>query len=65
MMGNEIKEIKWIESRSSCFSVLDEAESKLLIWDLLADDTQPVLVKKIKKYMIWFRRRLVNKVAKV
>lgn len=49
MLGNEIKEAKWIESRSSCFMVLDEDASKLFVWDLLADDTQPVLIKKIKK----------------
>lgn len=48
-MGTEIKEARWIESRSSCFIVLDEAESRLFMWDLLQDDSQPILTKKIKK----------------
>lgn len=49
MLGTEIKEAKWIESRSSCFLVVDQNESKMFIWDLLQDDIQPVLIRKLKK----------------
>lgn len=53
MLGTEIKEARWIESRSSCFIVLDEAgessSTRMFVWDLLQDDSQPVQIKKIKK----------------
>lgn len=47
-LGRRIKEIKWIESRSSCFSVIDERDC-LYLWDLLEDDTQPVLGKDLNE----------------
>lgn len=49
LLGTEIKEARWIESRSSSFIVLNEDDSKLFVWDLLTDDTQPVLIKKTKQ----------------
>jgi hypothetical protein len=49
-MGNKIKEIQWIQSRHSCFAIVDESDV-LYMWDLLADDTQPVLVKEMNEYV--------------
>ncbi|RNA24033.1 WD repeat-containing 60 isoform X2, partial [Brachionus plicatilis] len=48
-LGKRIKEIKWIESRSSCFSVIDEQDC-FYLWDLLEDDTQPVLGKDLNDF---------------
>ena len=47
---SKIKEIKWITTRSSSFLVIDESDT-IFIWDLLLDDSQPVISKQINKYI--------------
>ncbi len=50
--NNKIKQIEWLQCRSSAFLVIDESDN-LYMWDLLQDDTQSIFSKEIVKYVFF------------
>ena len=44
--GSRIKHLDWIETKASSFICIDEQDN-LYVWDLLIDDTESIMVKKM------------------
>ncbi len=49
--SSKIKQIEWLQCRSSAFLVIDESDN-LYMWDLLQDDTQSIFSKEIVKSVL-------------